>query len=467
MQNLILEQPMKTNQINIHFLGAAGTVTGSKYLVDTGDKKILIDCGLFQGLKELRLKNWEYPPVNVANIDAVLLTHGHMDHTGYLPRLVKQGFNGSIYGTNPTLDIAKIILNDSAKIQEQEAERANKEGYSKHSLAEPLYDLKDVEKTIPHFKGIPQAQWIPLFDGIRARFQYSGHILGATYIELDIYGKRFVFSGDIGRTNDLLLYPPLKPKKADILFVESTYGGRFHPDEVEALPKIEKLINDTINRGGSLFIPSFSVERAQLMMLIFWKLLKENKIPKVQMIMDSPMGANVLELFHRTRDWHRLEDNECDEMCSHFTLVSSYRETMELRTDNRPKIVIAGSGMLTGGRMLNYLETQAQNPNNTLLFVGYQAEGTRGRKLLEGEKELKVYGIWVPFNMQVAEIEGLSAHADHAELIEWMGNIKNKPERIFIVHGEKESAEALQKGIKETYGWNTEIPQLYTIEEIE
>ncbi|GHA25289.1 MBL fold metallo-hydrolase [Salinimicrobium tongyeongense] len=458
---------MKTNQINIHFLGAAGTVTGSKYLVDTGDKKILIDCGLFQGLKELRLKNWEYPPVNVANIDAVLLTHGHMDHTGYLPRLVKQGFNGSIYGTNPTLDIAKIILNDSAKIQEQEAERANKEGYSKHSLAEPLYDLKDVEKTIPHFKGIPQAQWIPLFDGIRARFQYSGHILGATYIELDIYGKRFVFSGDIGRTNDLLLYPPLKPKKADILFVESTYGGRFHPDEVEALPKIEKLINDTINRGGSLFIPSFSVERAQLMMLIFWKLLKENKIPKVQMIMDSPMGANVLELFHRTRDWHRLEDNECDEMCSHFTLVSSYRETMELRTDNRPKIVIAGSGMLTGGRMLNYLETQAQNPNNTLLFVGYQAEGTRGRKLLEGEKELKVYGIWVPFNMQVAEIEGLSAHADHAELIEWMGDIKNKPERIFIVHGEKESAEALQKGIKETYGWNTEIPQLYTIEEIE
>jgi metallo-beta-lactamase family protein len=183
--------------------------------------------------------------------------------------------------------------------------------------------------------------------------------------------------------------------------------------------------------------------------------------------MDSPMGASVLELFHRTRDWHRLEDNECDEMCSHFTVVSSYRETMELRTDNKPKIVIAGSGMLTGGRMLNYLETQAQNPNNTLLFVGYQAEGTRGRKLLEGEKELKVYGKWVPFKMQVAEIEGLSAHADHAELMDWMDSIKNKPERIFIVHGEKESAEALQKGIKETYGWDAEIPQLYTIEEIE
>lgn len=457
---------MKTNKINIHFLGAAGTVTGSKYLVDTGDIKILIDCGLFQGLKELRLKNWDYPPVKVSEIDMVLLTHGHLDHTGYLPRLVKQGFNGPIYGTNPTLDIATIILNDSAKIQEQEAERANKEGYSKHSPAEPLYDLKDVEKTIPHFKGIPQAQWIPLFDGIRVRFQYNGHILGATYIELDVYGKRFVFSGDIGRTNDLLLYPPLKPKKANVLFIESTYGGRFQADEVEALPQIEKLVNDTINRGGSLFIPSFSVERAQLMMVIFWKLLKEKKIPKVRMIMDSPMGASVLELFHRTRDWHRLDENECDEMCSHFTVVSSYRETMELRTDNKPKIVIAGSGMLTGGRMLNYLETQAQNSNNTLLFVGYQAEGTRGRKLLEGDKELKVYGKWVPFHMEVAEIEGLSAHADHKELIEWMGKIKNTPERIFIVHGEKESAEALQKGIKETYQWDSEIPQLYSIENV-
>ncbi len=458
---------MKNNKINIHFLGAASTVTGSKYLVDTGDRKILIDCGLFQGLKELRLKNWEYLPVEVSKIDVVLLTHGNLDHTGYLPRLVKQGYNGPIYGTNPTLDIAKIILNDSAKIQEQEAARANKEGYSKHSPAVPLYDLKDVEKTISHFKGVPQSQWIPLFDGIRARFKYNGHILGATFIELDVHGKRFVFSGDIGRTNDLLLYPPLKPKKADVLFIESTYGGRFHPDEVEAIPQIEKLVNDTINRGGSLFIPSFSVERAQLMMLVFWTLLKENKIPKVQMIMDSPMGANILELFHRTRDWHRLKDNECDEMCSYFTVVSSYRETMELRTDNKPKIVIAGSGMLTGGRMLNYLETQAQNPKNTLLFIGYQAEGTRGRKLLEGDKELKVYGKWVPFNMEVAEIKGLSAHADHAELMDWMSKLNNKPERIFIVHGEKESAEALQKGIKETHGWDAEIPELYSIEEIE
>ena len=389
-----------------------------------------------------------------------------MDHTGYLPRLVKQGFKGPIYGTYPTLDITKIVLNDSAKIQEQEAERANKEGYSKHSPAEPLYNLKDVEKTIPYFKGVPPNQWLPLLKNVKARFQYNGHILGATNIELDVNGKRFVFSGDIGRTNDLLLYPPVKPKRADVLIIESTYGGRFHPEEKEAVPLLEKLVNETIERGGSLFVPSFSVERAQLMMLIFWRLLKEKKIPKVPMIMDSPMGANVLELFHRTRDWHRLEEDECDEMCSHFTVVSSYRETMELRSDDKPKIVIAGSGMLTGGRMLNYLETQAQNPNNTLLFVGYQAEGTRGRKLLEGEKELKVYGKTVSFKMKVAEIEGLSAHADHAELLDWLSDVKEPPEKIFIVHGEKEGAEALKLGIKETYGWESEIPTLYGIEEL-
>ena len=458
---------MKNNSINIHFLGAAGTVTGSKYLIDTGDRKILVDCGLFQGIKELRMKNWEYPPVTVKDIDIVLLTHGHMDHTGYLPRLVKQGFKGSILGTNPTLEIAKIILYDSAKIQEQEAERANKDGYSSHSPAEPLYDVQDVNKTVPHFKSVPQSQWIPLYEGIKVRFRYNGHILGATFIELDINGKRFVFSGDIGRINDLLLYAPLKPKKADVLFIESTYGGRFHQQEVDANPEIEKLVNETINRGGSLFVPSFSVERAQLLMFIFWKLMKENKIPKVQMIMDSPMGADVLELFLRTKDWHKLDYAECAEMCSYFTIVSSYQETMELVHDKKAKIVIAGSGMLTGGRMLNYLETQSENTNNTLLFVGYQAEGTRGRKLLEGADEIKVYGKWVPFKMQVVEIEGLSAHADQAELLDWMKALKTKPGRIFIVHGEKEGAEALQKGIKETYGWDAEIPELYSIVEIQ
>jgi len=455
-----------TEKINIHFLGAAGTVTGSKYLLETHDRNILIDCGLFQGLKELRLKNWAHPPVQVSSIDAVLLTHGHLDHTGYLPRLVKQGFNGSIFGTNPTLDITTIILNDSAKIQEKEAERANKQGYSKHHPAKPLYDLVDVENTIPHFKRVPPAQWIPLFDRIKVRFSYNGHILGGTYVELDLYGKRFVFSGDIGRTNDLLLYPPLKPKKADILFIESTYGGRFHPEEAEAVPKIEKLIKETVERGGSLFIPSFSVERAQLLMFIIAGLVKKKKIPKIPMILDSPMGTDVLKLFYFSRDWHKLSEEACLEMCSYFRVVNRYTETLELRDDNNPKIVIAGSGMLTGGRILNYLEKQGGNPNNTLLFVGFQAEGTRGRKLLEGDQSLKVFGKSIPFKMQIEIIEGLSAHADHTELLNWLSELEKNPERIFIVHGEKEAAEALKQGIKETFKWDSEIPELYGIEEL-
>ncbi len=458
---------MKNSNIKIHFLGASGTVTGSKYLIEADGKKILIDCGLFQGLKSLRKLNWDYLPIDASEIDIVLLTHGHLDHTGYLPRLIKQGYRESIYGTYPTLDVTEIILKDSAKIQEQDARRANEEGYSKHHPAEPLYDRKDVAKTIKHFRGIPPSQWINIFDGIKVRFQYNGHILGATYIELNIRGKRLLFSGDIGRTNDLLLFPPIKPKKADIMFIESTYGGKLHPEESDAILNIKELVNDTIADGGSVFIPSFSVERAQLIMLILWRLLKEKRIPQVPMIMDSPMGASVLGLFHRTRDWHKLEKDECEEMCSNFKIVSSYEETLKLRSDNRPKIVIAGSGMLTGGRMLNYLEYQANNPKNLMIFVGYQAEGTRGRKLLNGEAEIKVYGKLIPFNMKLEEVEGLSAHADHSELISWMSKIRKKPKHIFIVHGEEQQAEALRLGIKTIYDWDTKIPQLFDIEEIQ
>lgn len=457
---------MMATKVQIHFLGAAGTVTGSKYLLEIGRRNILVDCGLFQGVRELRMKNWEYLPTEASSIDVVLLTHGHLDHTGYLPRLIQQGFKGKIYGTGPTLDITEIILNDSARIQEQEAERANREGYSKHHPAKPLYGVADVEDTLPFFKVVSPAKWLDLFDGIKAKFSYNGHILGGTFIELDIYGKRCVFSGDIGRTKDLLLFPPFKPKKADILFIESTYGGKFHPAETEVVPFIEDLVNDTISQGGSLFIPSFSVERAQLLMLILSKLIREKRIPRVPMIMDSPMGADVLELFHRSMDWHRLNQQQCYELCSAFTVVSSFRETLEISYSKDPKIVIAGSGMLTGGRMLNYLEVHASNPKNTLLFVGFQAEGTRGRRILDGEKKFKAYGKWVPVHMRIEIIEGLSAHADHTELLQWISELSSKPERIFIVHGENESSEALKKGISDTYGWDAEIPELYGIAEV-
>lgn len=446
--------------MKLTFLGASRTVTGSKYLIELQDKKILVDCGLFQGLKELRLLNWQTPEFDPSAINAVLLTHGHLDHTGYLPRLVKLGFKGKIFATAPTLKIAEIILKDSAKIQEEEAERANREGYSKHKPALPFYDLKDAEQTLKLFHPVQEGEWLNIENLFKVIFQYNGHILGSTFIQVEAAGKTLVFSGDIGRVKDLLLYPPKKPDKADVLLIESTYGGKIHPEEETIPPELEEIVNETISRGGSLFIPSFAVERTQLLMLILWRLLRDKKIPKVPMIMDSPMGANVLDLFHHSQDWHKLKMEECNQMCSYFQIVSSYKETLELRMDKKPKIVIAGSGMVTGGRILNYLEVRAANEKDTLLFVGYQAEGTRGRKLLEGEKEVKIYGKMISFRMQINQIEGLSAHADQNELLNWLSDLKQKPSNIFIIHGEMEQAEAFKQKLREVKHWEAEIPQL-------
>lgn len=446
--------------MKLTFLGASGTVTGSKYLLETGDNRIMVDCGLFQGLKELRLLNWQQPEFDPSSIDTILLTHGHLDHTGYLPRLVKLGFKGKIYGTSPTLKIAEIILKDAAKIQEEEAERANKEGYSKHKPALAFYGLEDVTKTTRLFQVADEADWVVIAENIKVRFLYNGHILGSTFIEVEINGKTLVFSGDIGREQDLLLYPPNKPEKADVLLIESTYGGKIHPDEATIIPQLEEIVNETISRGGSLFVPSFAVERAQLLMLMLWQLLKDKRIPKIPMIMDSPMGANVLDLFHHSRKWHKLQPDECDEMCSHFTITSSFKETLEFREDKTPKIVIAGSGMVTGGRILNYLEKRAADINDTLLFAGYQAEGTRGRKILEGEKEIKIYGKIFPFKMQVKQLEGLSAHADQNDLLNWLSKLKTAPGQLFIVHGEKDQAQALQQKLKEQKNWTARLPYL-------
>lgn len=452
-------------EVKVHFLGAAGTVTGSKFLIDTGDYKILVDCGLFQGLKELRLKNWEYLPVEVSEIDVVLLTHGHMDHTGYLPRLINMGFNGPILGTKPTLNIAKIILLDSAKIQEEEAKKANTEGYSIHSPAAPLYTIKDAEKAITHFKFIDENEWIILHPEIKVRFRYVGHIIGATFIEVDVYGKRFVFSGDVGRKEDLLMRPPEKPTKADYLFIESTYGDRVHPTE-NLEEKLKNIINHTVEKGGTLIIPSFAVERTQTLMFLLWKLREKNAIPHIPMIMDSPMGANVLNVFHKNRDWHKLSIDDCTKMCDAFQIVESYKETWEVIDNRKPKIVVAGSGMISGGRVLTYLQQYIGKPETTVLLAGFQAEGTRGRKLLNGEAAIKIYGKYYEVKAEIINLQVLSAHADQTELLDWMSEIKNTPEKVFVIHGEAESAQTFKQKITATYGWKSEIPELYGIVEL-
>jgi metallo-beta-lactamase family protein len=449
------------NKIKIQFLGAAETVTGSKYLIQTSDKNILVDCGMFQGLKKLRLLNWEPLPFNVSKIDIVLLTHGHLDHTGYLPRLVKSGFYGPIWGTAPTLEIAKIILEDSAKIQEEDAARANAKGYSKHKPAQPLYDLKDVEKTLPHFKPKPLDKWIEISEGISCRFRYNSHIIGATFIELKIGDKAIVFSGDIGRDNDLLMYPPQKPETADILFIESTYGDRLHPNHSEK--QLEEIINTAAKMNGTIIVPGFAVERIQMLMYLLWQLRKKGKIPGIPIYMDSPMGRNVLDIFHHNTEWHKLPMDQCNEMCRDIKHIKTIQETLKLAADKSAKIVIAGSGMGTGGRVLTYFQQFLGDPSATVLLVGYQAEGTRGRALLEGAKEIKLYGKYYSVKAKIENVEGLSAHADQKGLIDWMSQLKKKPEKIFIVHGEAQSADALRVKIKDVYGWDGVIPSLNEI----
>ena len=443
--------------MKIKFIGGAGTVTGSKTLVESNGIRILIDCGQFQGIKPLRELNWEPLPVLPSTIDFVLLTHGHLDHCGWLPRLVNQGFKGKIYCTSPTKEITKLILLDSAKIQEEEANKANKEHFSKHEIAEPLYTVAQAEQVLPFFRVIKPNETVNIDAEIQAIYTNAGHIIGACSIELHLENKILVFSGDIGRDNDVLMYPPTKPKRADYIFLESTYGNRIHP-ETDPKAELEMYINNTIQKGGTVIIPSFAVERAQTIMYLLWQLKEEGKIPNVPYVIDTPMGISVLDVFINNRKWHKLSEEACTAMCKMFSMISDYQETIETIFDNQPKVVIAASGMITGGRVLSYLERYIGLPETTVIIIGYQAEGTRGRKLLEGAKEIKIHGRYYPVLANVLEIESLSAHGDQNDLLNWLSALEGKPSKVFLVHGENEALDELRIKIAEKYEFDCKIP---------
>lgn len=445
--------------MKIYFLGAAGTVTGSKFVVEHNETRILIDCGLFQGLKALRELNWQPLSVLPSTIDFVLLSHGHLDHCGWLPKLVQNGFTGKIFCTSPTKQISKLILLDSAKIQEEEAERANKENYSKHIPAKPLYTVEDAENVIPFFRVVDKDLEIKLTDDIYFKFFYASHIIGACSIELHIENKVLVFSGDIGQDDDVLLYPSVKPKKADFVFMESTYGNRLHPEN-DVMFELEQIINNTFRKGGNIVIPSFAVERVQSVMYLLWKLKEQKRIPHMPYVIDTPMGISVLDVFLENTKWHKLNPHQCEEMCKMFTMISSYKDTIDMIYNEKPKVIIAASGMITGGRVLSYLERYIVDEKNTVLMVGYQAEGTRGRKLLEGAKEIKFYGKYYPVNANVLLVEGLSAHGDQKDLINWLSELENKPQKVFLIHGENSAADELRIKINESYGFDCVLPNL-------
>lgn len=442
--------------VSIQFLGAASTVTGSKHLLKTPDKNILIDCGLFQGIKSLRLKNWEPLPVPVNEIDLVILTHAHLDHCGYLPLLVKSGYKGKILMTAPTRDLVEIILHDSAKIQEEDAFKANKYGYSKHKPALPLYTIPDVEKALLQVETYNSDTWIPVSNNIRFRFLKNGHILGSCFIQMECYGKKIVFSGDMGRQKSELLYPPVKIKEADFVIMESTYGDRLHGD-ADTGDKLADVINTTIHKRGNLLIPSFAVGRAQEIMHLVLQLKKRLCIPDIPVFMDSPMGADATEIFEKYPQWHKLSKEEAEEMQKKITIIKDFHATQKVIKKRGSKIVIAASGMLTGGRVLEYLKQYVENKRNTVLLVGYQAVGTRGRAMKEGAHEIKMHGKYYKVRANICEITSLSAHADQQELLGFLKDIKQKP-KVFLVHGEPDAQDALRIKIKDELDIDVTIP---------
>ncbi len=446
--------------LSLTFLGSAGTVTGSKHLLCFGKKKILIDCGLFQGIKEERNLNWRPLSVDARTIDAAILTHAHLDHTGYLPLLVKQGFRGPIYCSEPTLELTKLILLDSAKIQEEDAEHANQDGYSKHKPALPLYRVSDTEAVFELLTALKPNHWHSIVsDQAKVNLKNSGHILGSTFAEVEVEGKSVVFTGDLGRSNPLTLYPRSVIREADALVIESTYGDRCHTKEPPA-DTLGKLINETLRRGGQVLIPTFAIGRTQDILHLIALLKASHRIPDVPVYLDSPMADKATSIFDRFPEWHRLSSPDIRRLSNTFQYVASSKHSMSICQSKEPAIVLAGSGMLTGGRVKHHLVARLPQERNTVILVGYQAAGTLGRFLKEGAVEAKIFGKYVPVRAQISEISSLSAHADQHEILEWMSSFQTLPSQIFIVHGEPNASEGLRVRIADQFGISAHIAKL-------
>lgn len=436
--------------MDIQFLGAAETVTGSKTLVHVGDKNLLVDCGLFQGYKNLRLKNWDKFPFPPDRIDAVVLTHAHLDHSGYLPLLVSEGFNGPIYCTPGTAELLAILLFDSAKIQEEDAKYANKKGYSKHKPAKPLYTSEDVEKTLTHVKAIPFGQDHELLPGCLAKFSPAGHIIGSSFVTLTHEHHTLCFSGDLGRFSDAVMNPPASLPACDTLVLESTYGDRVH-DEEDPEQEMARFILEAFKRGGEVIIPAFAVGRTQKVVYHIINLINHGVIPRVPVYMDSPMGISASDIFCRYHQEHRLSKSMCENFFNKAIIARSTQDSINIASTANPKIVISSSGMATGGRVLHHLRRALPDHRNAILFTGYQAGGTRGAKLLAGEPSIKIHGQFVPIQARVHNVDTMSAHADSKELIRWVSESPTPPKRIILNHGEPKALDSLRDKLRQKF----------------
>lgn len=475
--------------LSLTFLGAARTVTGSKYLLDTGKAKVLIDAGLFQGLKELRELNWRDFPIPASSLDAIVLTHAHLDHCGYLPRLVMQGFRGRVFCTAGTRDLCRIVLPDSGRIQEEDAANANRHGFSRHSPALPLYGEADAFRAVSLLQPVGYERPMPIADGVEVDFLAAGHLLGSAYARVKTNGITILFGGDLGRYNRPVLPDPVSVAQADYLLVESTYGNRVHERDDDG-DRLAGVIRSTADRGGKLVIPAFAIGRVEELLYWIGRLEEQQRIPVLPVFLDSPMAMEALaryterlneldpELQPEARDEKAPYDETAHEpvpkrreqaaherrLCAfcttRFRTIESAAESKQLTQSRMPAVVISSSGMATGGRVLHHLKDALPDARNTVLLVGFQAEGTRGRQLADGQKSVKIHGQDIPVRSHVDRIESMSAHADSQEILRWLGGFQQPPKRTFLVHGEPDAMDPLADSIRQKLGWTVHTPQL-------
>ena len=444
--------------MKLTFLGAAGTVTGSKYLLETGGLRILVDCGLFQGYKNLRLLNWQPLPVRPTDIDAVVLTHAHLDHSGALPLLVREGYRGPVLTTHGTRELCGLLLPDSGHLQEADAEFANRHKTSRHQPALPLYTEEDAHRALKLFKPLDFDEPLTL-GALQLRLRPAGHILGASSVELRQGERTLLMSGDIGRPDDLMMKPPVPIAHADTLVIESTYGDRQHDDGDHAA-ELADVIRRTAARGGMVIIPAFAVGRAQALLYQIWLLKQANRIPDLPVFLDSPMAIDTTGIYQRHANEHRLSVDECRHMAQVARFCRTPDQSRELNQLTYPAIIISASGMATGGRILHHLMNHLGDRRCSVVFAGFQAGGTRGARLVAGERSIRIFGQDVAVNAEVVSIPGMSAHADAAQIIQWLGTLSHAPQHTYITHGEHDAADALRRRIQRELGWRASVPMM-------
>jgi len=452
----VARQARMLRAMKIQFLGATGTVTGSKYLLDAAGQRVLVDCGLFQGFKQLRLRNWARLPVPVKTIDAVVLTHAHIDHSGYLPLLVKNGFRGKVWCTRSTADLCAILLPDAGHLQEEEARYANRHGFSRHKPALPLFSADDAREALERLHPVDFDHEFRI-GRLGVRLSPAGHILGAASALINAEGKRLLFSGDLGRPNDPVMRSPAPMPEADYAVVESTYGDRRHP-EIDPEAELEPLLARALARGGVVVIPSFAVGRAQALLLHIARLKARRAIPDVPVFLNSPMAAEATRIYQNHSSEHRISLEDCRAIGSVATVATTPEESKALNARRGPMIIVSASGMATGGRVLHHISAFAPDAGNLILFAGYQAGGTRGAAMVQGASSVKIHGAYVPVRAEVAQLLSASSHADADEILGWLRTAPKPPGHLFVTHGEPRAADALRHRIEEALGWRCEVP---------